>query len=39
MSTIWNKQPCLGFIRVVQIEEIRGKDGNLSIPLSVGGET
>jgi type I restriction enzyme M protein len=28
-----------GFTRVVPIEEIRAKDGNLSIPLYVGGET
>jgi type I restriction enzyme M protein len=28
-----------GFTRVVPIEEIRVKDGNLSIPLYVGGET
>ena len=28
-----------GFTRVVPIEEIRGKEGNLSIPLYVGGET
>ena len=28
-----------GFTRVVRIEEIRAKDGNLSIPLHVGGET
>jgi type I restriction enzyme M protein len=28
-----------GFTRVVSIEEIRAKDGNLSIPLYVGGET
>ena len=28
-----------GFARVVSIEEIRAKDGNLSIPLYVGGET
>jgi type I restriction enzyme M protein len=29
----------LGFTRVVPIEEIRAKEGNLSIPLYVGGET
>ena len=28
-----------GFTRVVSMEEIRAKDGNLSIPLYVGGET
>jgi type I restriction enzyme M protein len=28
-----------GFTRVVPIEEIRAKEGNLRIPLSVGGET
>jgi type I restriction enzyme M protein len=28
-----------GFTRVVPIEEIRAKEGNLSIPLYVGGET
>ena len=28
-----------GFTRVVPIEEIRAKNGNLSIPLYVGGET
>ena len=28
-----------GFTRVVPIEDIRAKDGNLSIPLYVGGET
>jgi len=28
-----------GFTRVVPMEEIRAKDGNLSIPLYVGGET
>ena len=28
-----------GFTRVVHIEEIRAKEGNLSIPLYVGGET
>lgn len=28
-----------GFTRVVPLEEIRAKDGNLSIPLYVGGET
>ena len=28
-----------GFTRVVPIEEIRSKEGNLSIPLYVGGET
>ena len=28
-----------GFTRVVRIEEIRAKDGNLNIPLYVGGET
>ncbi|MCC5849704.1 MAG: SAM-dependent DNA methyltransferase [Verrucomicrobia bacterium] len=28
-----------GFTRVVPIEELRAKDGNLSIPLYVGGET
>ena len=28
-----------GFTRVVSIGEIRAKDGNLSIPLYVGGET
>jgi type I restriction enzyme M protein len=28
-----------GFTRVVPIEEIRAKDGNLSIPVHVGGET
>lgn len=28
-----------GFTRVVSVEEIRAKEGNLSIPLYVGGET
>jgi type I restriction enzyme M protein len=28
-----------GFTRVVSMEEIRAKEGNLSIPLYVGGET
>lgn len=28
-----------GFTRVASIEEIPAKDGNLSIPLHVGGET
>lgn len=28
-----------GFTRVVPIEEVRAKEGNLSIPLYVGGET
>ena len=33
----FNDEP--GFTRVVTIEEIRAKEGNLSIPLYVGGET
>ncbi len=36
---LWGLESGFGFSRLVPIEEIRAKEGNLSIPLFVGGET